>query len=259
MSDGPPKHEDDLIVPARDGTLRLLDLAKAAGVKCVVMTSSWAAVAFGHPARTTAFTEEDWTVVDNPQIPIPAYHKSKTIAEKAAWEWMAKNGGDMGFVSLNPTGIIGPILAKEAVSSNELLVSMLSGQMPGVLKLSFPLVDVRDFADLSIRAMKSPVANGHRFVAVSEEGSIWCRDVANILKKKMGEGARKVSSRELPNWAFKVFGWFDANIAEIVPELSVEKLSTGEKARRMLGWQTRSAEETVLDAAESLIKFGAIK
>ena len=130
-----PKHEDDLIIPAREGALRVLRASKDAGVKRVVLTSSFAAVGYGHPARETPFTEEDWSILDG-KVPVPPYQKSKTIAEKAAWDWIKSDGGSLELVVVNPVGVFGPVLGKDYSTSIEIVKKALDGSVPGCPKVS---------------------------------------------------------------------------------------------------------------------------
>ncbi|KAK4547884.1 hypothetical protein LTR36_010603 [Oleoguttula mirabilis] len=253
-----PKNEDELIVPAREGTLRALRAAKAAGtVKRVVVTSSFAAIGYGHPERTEPFTEEDWTVLEQPATPVPAYHKSKTIAEKAAWAYIKEEGDGMELAVVNPVGIFGPILSKTYATSIELIVRAMKGQLPGLPQLSFGVVDVRDVADLHIRCMTDPKAAGQRFIAVTGD-FMDLQGIAKTLKNKLGDKARKVPTRVLPNILLRIVGFFDPTVALLVPELGKYKNGSNEKARTMLGWQPRSAEDALATSAESLERFGLL-
>ncbi|KAK5131145.1 hypothetical protein LTR08_001293 [Meristemomyces frigidus] len=256
-----PKNEDDLIVPTREGTLRALRAAKAAGtVKRVVVTSSVSAVGYGHADRgAKPFTEEDWTVLEKPLIPITAYHKSKTLAERAAWDFIEKDGGEMELAVVNPVGIFGPILAaKDYATSIELVVRLMNGQLPGLPQLSMGIVDVRDVADLHLRCMIDPKAAGQRFLAIAGD-YLTMHGIAMALKNGMGDKANKVPTRLLPNFLLRILGFFDPTVALIVPELGKYKNASGAKAERVLGWQPRSAQEALVGTAESLEKFGLLK
>ncbi|KAK3056563.1 hypothetical protein LTR09_002356 [Extremus antarcticus] len=257
---GLPKDAEELIGPARDGTLRVLKAAKGAKtVKRVVVTSSFAAIGYGRPQGSKQLSEEDWTRLDDPEFPVPAYPKSKTIAERAAWDWIAKEGGAMELTVVNPVGIYGPILSKQYAFSIELVSRLMNGQMPGLPKLCFAVVDVRDVADLHMRAMVDPKAAGQRFLAASDDGFLWTRDIALKLKHQLGDKAKNVPTRQLPNLVFRMVGWFDGAVAVIVPELGKEKALTNQKAKSMLGWQPRSAEEALMASAVSLIEQGVVK
>lgn len=250
---GIPQHEDELIVPARDGALRLLRAARDAGVQRVVLTSSFAAIGYGHAPRGKPFDETDWT---NPETPgLAAYTKSKTIAERAAWDFIAKEGNGLELAVVNPVGVLGPVLGADYSTSIQIVKRMMDGAMPGSPKLSFGLVDVRDVADLHLRAMTDPAANGERFLAISGD-YVWMRDVARVLKERLGEKAAKVPSRQLPNWLVRLAARRAPELKLLLPELGKEKHATGEKAKRLLGWSPRTPEDSIVDTAESLIKLG---
>ena len=180
---GIPSHEDELIIPAREGALRALRAAKGAGVKRVVLTSSFAAIGYGAPVTAKPFTEEDWT---NPSgDDVRAYVKSKTLAERAAWDFMQREGGALQLSVVNPVAVLGPVLGADYSTSILLVQRLMDGAMPGCPRVGFGIVDVRDVADLHMRAMTHPAAAGERFLAVAGP-SVWLRDVAKILKARMG-------------------------------------------------------------------------
>lgn len=250
---GVPKHEDELIVPAREGALRVLRAARAAGVKRVVLTSSFAAIGYGHPPRSTPFTEDDWTDVS---ADVGAYTKSKTLAERAAWDFVAEGGGPELAV-VNPVGIFGPVLAADYSTSIELVSRLMKGKMPGLPPLSYSAVDVRDVADLHVRAMTDPAAAGERFLAVVG-GPMKVAEMAAVLKERLGERASKVPTRELPAWLVRLAAFTDPALKLVVPELNKSKSASGEKARRLLGWAPRSREDSIVATAESLIELGLV-
>lgn len=254
-----PKNEDELIIPAREGTLRVLKAAGAAGtVKRVVVTSSFAAIGYGHPDQKPGelFTEKDWTDLNNPSRPVPPYQKSKTIAERAAWAWIAENGGEMELAVVNPVGIFGPILSKSYATSVEIVKRMMDGSLPGVPDLSFGLVDVRDVADLHLRAMVNPAAKGERFLAVNGMRSM--KEIAAILRERLPEKSKKVPTRSLPTILLKLASFFDKQVAMLVPELGKSKNCNCDKAESVLGWKPRSAEDSLVDTAESLMRMGIL-
>jgi nucleoside-diphosphate-sugar epimerase len=251
-----PKHEDEIIVPARDGTLRVLLAARDARVRRVVLTSSFAAVGYGHPPRTTAFDEFSWTNLAAPGL--NAYVKSKTLAERAAWDFVANTAGAFELTSINPVGVFGPVLGPDFSASIELIRAMLQGAMPGLPRLHFGAVDVRDIADLHVRAMTHPQANGERFLAAAGD-FISMLEIAKILKTNLGSAARKVPSRELPNALVRFAALFSGAAKQAVPELGKWKNASSEKARRVLGWSPRSNEEAIVASAKSLIDIGVIK
>lgn len=251
-----PKNEDELIVPAREGTLRVLRAARDAGVKRVVLTSSFAAVGYGYTSATTKFSERDWTELNGEYV--APYPKSKTLAERAAWEFMAKEGGALELSVINPVGVFGPVLGPDYSASILIVQRMLDGAMPGAPKLYFGVVDVRDVADLHIRAMTHPAAKGERFLAVAGD-FLSLLEIARILKARMGTAAKRVPTREIPNWLLRIAALRDPAIKLILPELGKVKNASNEKAKALLGWKPRSNEEAVVATAESLVRLGLLK
>ena len=250
---GPPKHEDDLIIPAREGALRVLRAAKAAGVKRVVMTSSFAAIGYGHGSyEGKVLTEKDWTVLDGPDM--TAYPKSKTIAERAAWDWAKKEGGEMELVVINPVAIFGPVLSEDFAPSIIIIQRLMKGDLPGLPNLSMGVVDVRDVADLEVRAMTDPKAKGQRFLA-SAPGVMTMQDMSMTLHEKMPEAAKKAPKRIVPNVVLRIVAFFDKNVALIAPELGKRKEFSVEKAENLLGWKARPNTDAVIATAESLIRY----
>lgn len=250
-----PKHEDELIVPAREGALRVLRASRDAGVKRVVLTSSFAAVGYGHEYRGTPFDETYWTDTKSDVAP---YVKSKAVAERAAWDFIAKEGGGLELSTVNPVGVFGPVLGPDYSTSILLVQRLMDGAIPGCPKLLFGVVDVRDVADLHLRAMTSPAAKGERFLAVAGD-FMSMREIAQVLKARMGAAARKVPTRELPNWMVRLASLRDPAVKQIIPELGRPKNATNEKARRVLGWAPRSNEEAIVATAESLVRLGLLK
>jgi nucleoside-diphosphate-sugar epimerase len=253
---GVPKHEDELIVPARDGALRVLRAARDAGVKRVVLTSSFAAIGYGYQPQSAPFDENNWTHLEGGDV--APYTKSKTLAERAAWDFIAKEGGGLELSVVNPVAVFGPVLGPDYSTSILIVQRLMDGALPGSPKLSFGVVDVRDVVDLHLRAMTLPAAKGERFLAVAGD-FIWMRDVARILKNRMGSDARRVPTRELPNWMVRLASLRDPAIKLVLPELGKRKNATNEKARRMLGWTPRSNEEAVTATGESLVRLGLLK
>lgn len=248
-----PRTEDELIRPARDGTLRVLRAARDAGVRRVVLTSSCGAVYYGHPPQEAPFDETSWTNVDGD---MSAYVRSKAIAERAAWDFIRVEGRTLELTAINPTGIFGPALGPEASSSIELVTRLMKG-MPGCPRLFFGIVDVRDVADLHVRAMTHAAAAGERFIASS--GDIMSMlAVARVLKAHLGDAARRVPTRELPSWLVRVASRFDRKLRPLVPLLDSTRRATSAKAQRVLGWQPRPPEEAIVATARSLIEFGVV-
>ncbi|MCK9686773.1 SDR family oxidoreductase [Scleromatobacter humisilvae] len=251
-----PRHEDELIVPAREGALRVLRAARDAGVKRVVQTSSFAAVGYGHPQMPRPFNEHDWTHVDGPGL--TAYAKSKTLAERAAWDFMAREGGAMELAVVNPVGVFGPVLGADFSTSIEIVKRLMDGAVPALPRITFGVVDVRDVADLHLKAMTAPEAAGERFLAVAGD-FLSMHDIAMVLKNRLGDAARRVPTRELPDWLVRTVALVDKSAGQIVPELGKRKNATSEKARRTLGWSPRSAEDALVATAESLARLGLLK
>jgi len=251
-----PKHEDELIVPAREGALRVLRAARAAGVKRVVLTSSFAAIGYGHAPQTAPFDETRWTNPDGDDV--TAYVKSKTFAERAAWDFMAKEGGALELSVVNPVGVFGPVLGPDYSTSILLVQRLMDGAMPGCPKLLFGVVDVRDVADLHLRAMTDPAANGERFLAVSGD-FLSIRGIAQVLKERMGASAARVPTRELPNWLVRLASLRDPAVKQILPELGKPRNGTSAKAQRVLGWTPRTREDALVASAESLLRLGLLK
>jgi dihydroflavonol-4-reductase len=255
LPSGAVRHEDDLIVPARDGALRALRFAKAAGVKRVVMTSSVAAIAYGHGKKIGTYTEADWTNVNGPQV--HAYAKSKTIAERAGRDWMASDGGEMEYVSINPAAVLGPVLSADFSSSVQIITRLLSGQLPGLPNFGFGVVDVRDVADLHVRALTAPGIDGERFIACGP--FMMMKDVAAVLRDRMGNEARRVPTRGLPDFMLQFSSLFDPTIRMVTGELGKQRITPSDHARDILGWVPRPAADTIVDTARSLIDKGVIK
>lgn len=251
-----PKDENALIVPARDGALRVLRAARSAGVKRVVMTSSFAAIGYGHLPRTTPFDETDWT---NPAgDDVRPYVKSKTVAERAAWDFISREGGGLELSVVNPVAVFGPVLGADYSTSILLLQRLLDGAMPGCPRLYFGIIDVRDAADLHLRAMTNPAAKGERFIAVTGD-FMSIREIATVLKSHLGAAARRVPTRQLPDWLVRLAALRDPAVQQITPELGKRKNATNAKARSMLGWSPRSREDAILAGAESLLRLGLVK
>lgn len=249
-----PKDENEIIVPARDGALRVLRAARDAGVKRVVLTSSFVAIGYGHKPRNEPFTEADWSNIEG-QAP---YTKSKAIAERAAWDFMAKEGGKLELSVVNPVAVFGPVLGPDYSSSILIVQRLMERALPGCPQMYFGTVDVRDVADLHLRAMTNPAAKGERFLAVSGDTMSFL-GIAKLLKSRMGEAGKRVPDRNLPNWLLRMFALINPEVRMILPELGKVKTVSGEKARKVLGWKPRSNEEAVLATAESLVRLNLLK
>ena len=253
---GNPGHEDELIVPAREGALRVLRASRDAGVQRVVLTSSFAAVGYGHPEQQAAFNETSWTNLEGGDV--SAYVKSKTLAERAAWNFIASEGNGLELAVVNPVGVFGPVMGADYATSILLVQKLMDGALPGSPDLRFGVVDVRDVVDLHLRAMTDPVAHGERFLAVAGD-FMRVRDIAAVLKERMGDAARRVPTRQLPNWMIKLAALADPSVRQIVPELGKHKNATSDKARRMLDWSPRSNADALVATADSLLRLGLLK
>jgi nucleoside-diphosphate-sugar epimerase len=251
-----PKNEDELIVPAREGALRVLRAARDAGVKRVVMTSSFAAIGYGQKPQQKSFDETNWTDPNGGDV--QPYAKSKTLAERAAWDFIANEGRGLELSVVNPVMVFGPVLGRDYSASILLVKRLMDGAVPGCPRLYFGIVDVRDIVDLHIRAMIDPAAKGERFLAVAGD-FMPIREIAEVLKRRLRAAARRVPTREVPNWIVRAFALLDPAVKQILPELGKVKNGTGEKARRLLGWAPRSREEAIVAAAESLSRLGLLK
>ncbi|WP_291193437.1 aldehyde reductase [Dyadobacter sp.] len=247
------KHEDEMIIPAREGVLRVLRASKDAGVKRVVLTSAIGAIVYGHPKQTTPYDETVWTDTTH----APAYQKSKTLAERAAWEFMESEGGSLELAVVNPAAVVGPVLGPDYSHSIYLVKNMLTGKMAGCPKINSCFVDVRDVADLHLRAMLDPKANGERFIATGGE-SFWLVEVAKILKANLGNKAGKVKAMQLPNIVLRIAALKDPMVKSMVSLLGIPMNLTSAKAIELLGWSPRSPKDAILAAAESLIRLNLL-
>jgi nucleoside-diphosphate-sugar epimerase len=250
-----PAHENDMIIPAREGALRVLRASRDTGVKRVVLTSSTVAIIYGHPPTDQPFTEESWTDLSGD---LPAYYKSKTLAERAAWDFVATTGGALELAVVNPVGIFGPALGPDYSDTVEIIRRLLEGGLPAVPRLSLTTVDVRDVADLHLRAMTHPAANGERFIAAND-GHITLQGLAHVLRQRLGKRASRVPTRALPDWLVRLAARFDASLRMAARELGQVRETSNEKARRVLGWSPRTHEETIIATAESLLRLGLLR
>lgn len=246
-----PKDPDELIVPARDGTLRVLKASLDGGVKRVVLTSSVAAIRLSAGAADRPLDETDWTDPDSPGL--TPYVRSKTIAELAAWDLVRERGEEERLAVVNPGAIIGPVL-NDDLSYSLQAVQRLLGGTPGVPRLGFSLVDVRDVADLELLAMTSPDAGGERFIAATEFR--WMAEIGEVLRKRLGDAASKVPTRTVPNLLVRGMALFDPGIRSVVSGLGKRTELSSKKARSSLGWTPRPIEDTIAETGESLIRHG---
>jgi len=248
---GEPKDENELIIPAVEGTLRVLKAADKVGVKNFVQTSSVAAVAYGHgKSRTAPYTEADWTVLDGPGV--GAYIKSKTLAEKAARDYMKASGQKMHYASVNPGLVLGPLLDENFGTSVEIIQMFLSGKYPGTPKIMMSVVDVRDVATLHLKAMETSEPTGGRYLAVDRYVPLLTLSLA--LRNGLGELAKKAPKRELPNLVTRMVAIFDAGARSIVPSLGeVHSIDTSLTRKALNFPKFISAEDAAIATGQSLI------
>jgi len=249
------KTPDDLIVPAREGTLRVLRAARAAGVQRFVMTSSVAAIVYGRGRGGHHFSEADWTPDDCPGA--SPYTLSKTLAERAARDWVAREGQGLEFCTANPAVVLGPVWGPAHSSSIALVKNLLAGGMPGCPDLGFGIVDVRDVAELHLRLLTAPGMAGERFIASGPFMKVI--DIAGVLREQLGDQARRVPTRRLPDWLVRLAARFDPLLRTAVGELGAERHTDVRHARELLGWVPRAAEQTIADTARSLIAQGLVR
>ena len=250
-----PKDADELVVPAREGALRALRFARAAGIRRFVLTSSMAAIAYGHGKGARMNTEADWTNLDDPDV-MP-YVRSKTVAERAARDWVAAEGGDMEFASVNPAAVFGPLMSDDLSTSIEFVKQLLEGKVPMCPDVGFGIIDVRDVADLHYRALTAPGVRDERYVCSGP--FLKMIDVADILRANLGAQARKVPAKKMPDWLLKLFALVRPELKQLVTELGNIRGGDSRHAMKRLGWTMRPPEEAILATAHSLIKRGIVK
>jgi dihydroflavonol-4-reductase len=250
-----PKDEQVLIRPAVQGTLRVLRAASAAGIERLVHTSSMVAVMYGHPhERTAPFTEADWTRVNSPGV--TPYAKSKTLAEQAARDFMKHDRSGMHYSSVNPGFVLGPTLDQDIGTSAEIIRMFLRGKYPGAPRLSLPCVDVRDVARMHRLALETNAPSGGRYLCTA--GSVWMIDIARAIRTQLGEAARKVPSRVLPDWVVKLVGFFDATARQSIPDLGREFKVDNAQTREALGMTFIPVADAAAATARSLVDLKLI-
>jgi nucleoside-diphosphate-sugar epimerase len=249
----PPRDEAELIRPAVDGTLRVLEASVRAGVRRVVMTSSIAAISGGRPRdEERRRTEDDWSDLDR-SVP---YAKSKTLAERAAWDFAAEHP-ELEVVAINPGLVLGPVQHAAAGTSVTLVRRLLNRELPAVPELGFAMVDVRDVAKAHRLAIEAPDAAGNRYICAGD--NLWLGDIARILGEEFGPQGYRVPTRRMPYWMLWTIGRFDREVRLGLDFVgSPERVST-DKARRELGWDARPARETLADTGRSLVELGLVR
>ncbi|MGM9482261.1 NAD-dependent epimerase/dehydratase family protein [Roseateles sp. NT4] len=252
---GVPRDANDLITPARDGALRALRAARDAGVRRVVMTSSVAAISYGHGPGDHHFTEDDWTRLQTPGI--PAYVQSKTVAERAARDWVAREGSGLEFCTVNPSVVLGPVASADYSASVVIVQSLLQGRIPAMPRIGFGIVDVRDVAELHWRALTAPQSMAdERFIACG--GFLWLREIAAILRAELGEKAGKVPTLEMPDWAVRLLAKVSPAVRAAASELGTTRHQDSTHAREVLGWVPRPPREAIVQTARDLVALRVV-
>ncbi len=248
-----PEHEDDVIIPARDGTLRVLNAAAKQGVSRVVMTSSIAAILYGKK-RDQVFDERSWADITSDKI--GAYQKSKVIAEQAAWDFMrGGSAGNLTLTVINPGLVLGPVLGENCGTSGELIRKFLGREIPAIPNMGWACVDVRDVAAAHISAMITPEAAGERFICAIEHASM--RKIAEVLNERFGD-RYKISLRRAPDFLVRLMALFDDDIKITLNDLGVRQDLDNTKIKRVLNWHPKTLEEMVVAMAQSLIEKGVV-
>lgn len=249
--------EEDMIRPAVAGTLRVLKAARDAGVRRVVMTSSFGAVGFSNKKSDTQTTEADWT--DPTEKGLSAYEKSKGLAERAAWDFISEEGGGLELATINPVAIFGPSLGVSKSPSLGILNFLLGGSIKAIPNIGLNVIDIRDVADLHVRAMTNPDAKGQRFIATAD-GQISMPEIALLLRTKMPHVAQNVPTGTLPNWVLSIAALFNPHAKQSVALLAINRNVSNAKARNVLGWSPiATKEEAILASMESIVKYGTTK
>ncbi|MBQ4830453.1 aldehyde reductase [Alteromonas sp. MMG017] len=250
-----PENPDELLIPAIEGTLRVLKHARDANVKRVVMTSSFATIGYSNKESNYVFTEKDWT---NPEDENTTYIRSKTLAERAAWDFITSEGGNLEFTVINPVGIFGPILGKNLSSSVQLVEQLLNKKIPAVPNVHFGIVDVRDVADIHIKAMSNEKAKGERFL-LTGDSSISLPEIAQILHSHENKFSTQVTTKVLPNWLVKLLSIFKPELKNVASQVGKIKILSNKKVKNTFNWTPINKEKIIKDTAESLIEYGIIK
>lgn len=244
-----PKSDDELVRPAVDGTLRVLRAAVAAGVKRVVLTSSLSAITSGRDDDRVR-TEADWSDVDRS----PAYAKSKTLAERAAWQFARESGLEL--VALHPGMVLGPLAGPGVNTSVGVVRRLLVRDVPASPKIGFSLVDVRDVAVAHRLAMESPIAPGNRYILAGE--NVWMREIAAVLAEEFGPRGYRVPTGSMPTWLLRLVALFDPSVRQALDFVGRSERVTSDKARGELEWNMRPVRDTIIDTANSLIEMGLV-
>lgn len=248
-----PKDEDELIRPAVDGALRAIKAAHAAGIKRVVMTSSSVAIMEGElPAGKSEFDENDWTDLTGDHV--TPYAKSKTMAERAVWDYVKAEAPEIDVTMINPSLVTGPPLDRNFGSSVSIIQRLLRGKDPMLPKFGMPIVDVRDIAEMHLRALEIPASVGKRFIGAAS--SLWFHEMAEAIKERFPE--RKIVTRLAPNFVVRLIGLFDKSVRQILPNLGSQQKVSNKQARGILGIEFIPARQSIVDTADYLVKNNLI-
>lgn len=250
-----PKDEKELIVPARDGTLRVLRAAQTEGVKRVVLLSSIGAVFDGHEGENRTFDENDWSDLEKTRL---VYHKSKTLAELAAWDFIrgSDNKSKMEMVSINPSNVFGPVLDGHHHTATEWYRTIMHAEVPGVARTQIDFVDVRDLVEILVKALTLSEAKDKRFIC--NGASIPLIEFADILHENFSHRGFRVPNRILPDFFVRLIGMFVPKVNSVAGQLQWKYSFSTEQANSVFGWQPRPYKQTIIDMAESLIEFGIV-
>ena len=245
-------NEDFFVKPAVAGVKRAFEFAKKHNVKKVVLTSSVAAI-FDTLEEKTYYDETDWSDPENPSI--SHYSKSKTLAERAAWDFVKNEGNPFELAVINPALVIGPSLSGDLGESNKAIAMVATGKMPVAVPLQFGYVDVRDVANAHVLAMQNSNSNGERFALAEKD--LWYKDVAKVLRDN---GFDKAPTFNVPVWLAKILANFSKELKITLPYLGrVRSVKNTSKAKDILGWNPRPAEQSIIDIAEQIKEMGLIK
>ncbi|KAH8896484.1 NAD(P)-binding protein [Thozetella sp. PMI_491] len=244
--------DKDIPETTRDGVLRVMRAARDANVKRLVLTSSFAAIGYGQPPRKDAFTEKDWTVLDG-KVPVATFQRMKTVVEKAAWEFVEKEGNGLELVVVNPGAVIGPVLSADLAAPVQAVHKLVDGTVPACPQLFYNFVDVCDLADLHLRAMLTQDAKGHRFIAINDNEPISFLELGKMIKKERPEMASKVPTKEIPNMVVRTIAKVNKEAREIIPLLGIARAASNSSAKQILGWQPRPLQKTLVETIDSLV------
>lgn len=252
---GVPKDKDELVIPATEGTLRALRFAHAAGITRFVQTSSAAAIAYGHPEKDH-FDYTDWT---NLTAGVPPYIESKTVAERSARDWVAKNAPDMVFCSVNPVAVFGPVYDDDLSTSVEMMKQLIDGTIPALPNMGICITDIRDVGRAHVEALEGPAEKirGERFPTSTD--FLWIEEIAHVVRERAPEHSRKVAARRMPDWIVKLLAPFVPAMKQVRSELGNVRAVSGKHTEEVLGFTFINPAQTIEDTVRSLVDKGIVK